>query len=289
MAIQTTVKKSYLYWNLLYFVLCAGLGAWGAYDYWIDIPAREEAVVRYAGLTEEFGALETRGAYHQLAAARMQGTITPDQTVTLAEYEKTFRDNGLTAPPPPLTDTDKLRYREIEQILDEEFANTPPEAPASYDRWVNLWVYVVGTGILGAPYFGWKLLRVQGKRWRLDDDGALTTPEGSFPADDIQDIDMSIWMKKSIARVRIRDREEGLMLDDFVYQDAYLIVGALAHRFHPDEWTTEAKPVKDGSESSEEDGDTAADEVETDDGVDDVAVTGSNADPGSIDDLRKQG
>ena len=30
MAIQTSVKRSFIYWNLLYLVLCGGLGGWGA-------------------------------------------------------------------------------------------------------------------------------------------------------------------------------------------------------------------------------------------------------------------
>ena len=33
-----------------------------------------------------------------------------------------------------------------------------------------------------------------------------------------------------------------LVLDDYEYQDMYLIVGTLAHRFYPEEWTAEAKP-----------------------------------------------
>ena len=52
-------------------------------------------------------------------------------------------------------------------------------------------------------------------------------------------------MKKSIAKVEIKDRSEPIVLDDYEYADVYLIVGALASRFHPDEWTEEAKPIKE--------------------------------------------
>lgn len=47
MAIQTSVKRSFILWNVLYIVLCGGLGAWGAYDYWVTIPDQEAAVVEY--------------------------------------------------------------------------------------------------------------------------------------------------------------------------------------------------------------------------------------------------
>jgi hypothetical protein len=257
MAIQTSIKKSFVYWNLLYLVLCGGLGAWGAYDYWVTIPTKEEEVERYATLMNEFAGLELRGQYQQLAGKRAQNALTEDERTTLQELEKTMREAGMTAAPPPLSDSEKARYSEIKDILTVEFENTQPEPPASYDRWVNLWVYVVGTGILGTPYFAWRLFSRRGQTWRLEDDGSLSTPEGTYPADAIEDIDMSIWMKKSIAKVRIRDRAEPVVLDDYEYQDAYRIIGTLAHKFHPDEWTEEAKPVKEKASASESDGNEA--------------------------------
>ena len=253
MAIQTSIKKSFVYWNLLYLVLCGGLGAWGAYDYWVSIPAKEEAVERYTSLMGEFATLELRGQYQQLAGKRAQNALTEDERATLQELEKSMQEAGMTSAPPPLSDSEKARYTEIKDILTAEFENTQPEPPASYDRWVNLWVYVVGTGILGTPYFAWRLVSRRGQTWRLEDDGSLSTPEGTYPADAIEDIDMSIWMKKSIAKVRIRDRAEPVVLDDYEYQDAYKIIGALAQRFHPDEWTPEAKPVKEDATPVKED------------------------------------
>lgn len=261
MAIQTSIKKSFVYWNLLYFVLCAGLGAWGAYDYWVSIPGKEEAVERYNTLMEEFAGLEVRGQYAQLAAKRANQAITEDELAALQELESTLREQGVSGPPRPLGTTEKARYSEIKEILTEEFENTQPEPPASYDRWVNLWVYVVGTGILGAPYFAWKLFSRRGKVWILEDDGTLVAPEGSFAKDQIEDIDMSIWMKKSIAKVVIKDRPEPVVLDDYEYQDAVKIVGALAHEFHPDEWTIEAKLVKEGDAKDSTDDDAAGETV----------------------------
>ena len=131
----------------------------------------------------------------------------------------------------------------------------------------------MGTGILGTPWFVWKLWSRRGMSWRLEEDGSLVTPEGSFAADQITDIDMSIWMKKSIARVGVESQIEPIVLDDYEYENVYLIVGALAHRFHPDAWNDEAKPVKDdepeddqdsGSEDDAEDGEAPSSANETD-------------------------
>ena len=139
----------------------------------------------------------------------------------------------------------------IQATLNTKFM-IPPKPPASYDRWVNFWVYFVGTGILGTPWFVWKLWSRRGQAWRLEDDGSFSTPDGVFAADEIADIDMSIWMKKSIAKVLIKDQAEPIVLDDYEYADVYLIVGALASRFHPDEWTEEAKPIKKDEGEGEE-------------------------------------
>jgi hypothetical protein len=251
MAIQTSIKKSFIYWNLLYLVLCGGLGAWGAYDYWVTIPEQELAVERYSNLMNEFASLELRGQYQQLAIKRAQNALTEDERSMLQELESSMREAGMTSAPPPLSDAEKARYSEIKDTLTREFENTQPEPPASYDRWVNLWVYVVGTGILGTPYFAWRLFSRRGQTWRLEDDGSLVTPEGTYPADAIQDIDMSIWMKKSIAKVQVQGRAEPVVLDDYEYQDAYKIIGTLAHQFHPDEWTEDAKPVKESTAKAE--------------------------------------
>ncbi|MAC19532.1 MAG: hypothetical protein CMJ23_07675 [Phycisphaerae bacterium] len=245
MAIQTSVKRSFIYWNLLYLVLCGGLGAWGAYDYWVTIPAQQKAVAEYGVLVEELAGLEIRGKLWQLAGKQKEGVATPEEVQELQELEKTLQEAGTTKPPPPLNESERARYTEIKDILKVDFDNTPPEPPASYDGWVNLWVYFVGCGILGTPWFVWKLVSRRGQIWTLEDDGSLQTPNGTFAAEQILDIDMSIWMKKSLAKVMVDGQTDPIVLDDYEYQNAYLIVGALANQFHPDEWTAEAKPAKD--------------------------------------------
>jgi hypothetical protein len=246
MAIQTSVKRSFILWNVLYIVLCGGLGAWGAYDYWVTIPDQERAVVEYEELTTRRGNLEIRGVLWTLIKKKSDGTITESEDETLATMRTEFEKAGVQQPPPPLSKAEVAEYEAIKVTLKDDFENTAPEPPASYDRWVNFWVYFVGTGILGTPWFVWKLLSRRGQAWRLEDDGSFSTPDGVFAAEEIADIDMSIWMKKSIANVVIKDRTEPIKLDDYEYADVYRIVGALASRFHPNEWTEEAKPIKEG-------------------------------------------
>ena len=193
-----------------------------------------------------------RGVLWTLLAKKADGTITETESETLEEMRLAMQEADLPGPPPPLTDEEKEEYKSLKKTIEVEFENTAPEPPASYDGWVNFWVYFVGTGILGTPWFVWKLASRGGKVWRLEDDGALSTPEGNFAADQITDINMSIWMKKSIARVGVEGRIEPIVLDDYEYENVYLIVGALAHRFHPDAWTEEAKPIKDDEPDDEQ-------------------------------------
>ena len=253
MAIQTSVKQSFILWNLLYIVLFGGLGVWGAYDYWVTIPDQEAAVVEYEELSKRRTILGNRGRLWTLIKKKSDGTITESEDASLATMRADFEKAGLTQPPPRLTVEEVAEYEAIKVTLKDDFEKTAPEPPASYDRWVNFWIYFVGTGILGTPWFVWKLISRRGQTWRLEDDGALSTPDGVFGRDEIADIDMSIWMKKSIAKVLIKDRAEPIVLDDYEYADVYLIVGALASRFHPDEWTEEAKPIKEDGADEEDD------------------------------------
>ncbi|MBC03037.1 MAG: hypothetical protein CMJ34_07020 [Phycisphaerae bacterium] len=252
MAIQTSIKRSFLYWNLVYLVLCGGLGAWGAYDYWVTIPAQEAAVKEYTALTAEQSELDGRAEFFEIQKKLRAGTADQQEKATFEKIRSASGGNPL-----PLTDEDVARYEAINNILTVDFENTPPQAPASYDGWVNFYVYFIGCGVLGAPWFLWKLVSRRGLSWTLEDDGSLVTPDGTYESDRVIDIDMALWMRKSIARVEIEGVDDPVLLDDYENQDAYLIVGALAHKFYPDEWTEEAKLVKStdddaGSANSED-------------------------------------
>lgn len=217
MAIQTRLKQSFLIWNLVYLVITAGLGIWGAYDYWVTIPERERLANEYQELNNDLRELDERA------------------------------QNNL-----PLTPEQITRYQEIKEVLAAPpFENTPPQPPAAYDRPLNFWVYFIGCGVLSAPWFLWRLFTKRRNGPMLEDDGSLVTEKGTFPAENISGIDMAKWMLKSTAKVQVADQEDPIVLDDYVYQDTYLLVGALAHRFYPEEWTEEAKPIKPEDEESE--------------------------------------
>jgi hypothetical protein len=83
------------------------------------------------------------------------------------------------------------------------------------------------------------------KRWTLHEDGTLDTPDGTIPAERLADIDMDRWMSKSIAVVKDADGRE-YPLDDYKWKNTDKIVVELCRRFHPGQWTDEARPVDEG-------------------------------------------
>ena len=54
---------------------------------------------------------------------------------------------------------------------------------------------------------------------------------------------MTRWMSKSIAHV-VHTNGTRAKLDDYQHKDLHLIVGAIASRIQPKEWTPDARPVK---------------------------------------------
>lgn len=231
MAIQATVQPRQIIWNVVYAVLCGGLALWGAWDYWVTIPRAEADFARFTEASE----------IHQRLT---------DESRSRA-----------------LDDAERASFLAAEEVLNE-FKDEPPVKPAAYDRAVQLWLYMVGCGVLGTPAFLWNLIVLprQARQWRLDDNGALTTPTATIAPEEIADIDMSRWMAKSIATVKISDGRE-IKLDDYKFRDMHLIVGALASRFHPEEWTEEArmKVVPQGEPDTEApEGDPAASTADAD-------------------------
>ncbi len=100
-------------------------------------------------------------------------------------------------------------------------------------------------------YYLWAFVKMSSKAkiYNYDDQGGLATPEGSWTADEITDIDMSKWIAPIgnaratwTATVTTSD-EESVLLDDYIFEDMHLIIGALAHRFYPQKWAPNAKRV----------------------------------------------
>lgn len=218
MAIRTTIQPRFKILKPIYAAVCLALGIWGWYDYSVTIPEKERRYAEHSALTATKRSLEEK---------RERGAV--------------------------LTDKEVAEYEAVTATLNANFLEAPVQ-PASYDRAVQLWLYIIGCGVLGTPMFLWPLFRAAGKRYSLDDDGTLRTPEGSCNITDVQGIDMSRWMSKSIAVVTLADGTKST-LDDYVFKNVDRIVGAIAHRLHPDLWTDEAKEVKKAADTNDADGD----------------------------------
>ena len=206
MAIETRIQPRQTIQNVAYGILCLGLGIWGWYDYAVKIPTSEAAFHEYTAAMDRKGALEK---------------FTTERA---------------------LTDGEKAEYNAVQGTL-AKYKEKPAE-PAAYDRAVQLWLYIVGCGVLGAPWFAYAQWNLSRSRFRLGDDGAFECAEGKFRADQITGIDMSRWMLKSIAVVQV-EGGRNILLDDYKYKGVEDIVAQLAQRFEPGKWTSDARPIGD--------------------------------------------
>ena len=77
---------------------------------------------------------------------------------------------------------------------------------------------------------------------RLADERALFA-RGGYALTQVTGIDMSRWMSKSIATVKLADGRS-IVLDDYKYRNMHLIVGAIASARYPEDWTEDARDLK---------------------------------------------
>ncbi|MHC4218198.1 MAG: SurA N-terminal domain-containing protein [Planctomycetota bacterium] len=279
MAISVTISKGYVWRLIIIGVVCLVLGAWGVYDFAVDIPQRQRLHEQADLLERCRDALETEQA---------AGQITPEAQEAL---------DAITA------DMESLINRELTKMLGPDQANaTPqqmmevwqqfaPESEASDDgKWMVL-LNVIGQGLVAerrlplneqefplafaafeaadnvlveigqvtapgkydritqwafilclpcAPWFFWGWYTVRRRKYILDEDGTLHTPAGAWPEGEIADIDMGRWMAKSIAWVVHSDGRR-VKLDDYKFKGLHRIVGAIASRLHPADWDSDAK------------------------------------------------
>lgn len=207
MAIETKVQTKLTLQNTAYAVLCLGLALWGWYDYSVSIPRQQAAFEEYAA------AEKTKSELENLAKATS------------------------------LSDAEKEQFRTASDVL-LRYKDEKPAEPAAYDRPVQLWLYIVGCGVMGVPYFVWLQFSLSRRRYRLDVDGTLHAPEGTFAPGKIASLDLTKWMAKSIATVEVEGGTK-ITLDDYKYKHVEDIVAALAARFYPGEWTSDARPIGD--------------------------------------------
>jgi hypothetical protein len=210
--ITTKPATSYVARAALMAVICIVFGLWGAYDLWIKIPHREQQVREFE---------HASATLKRLDDARQSGiTPTPQD---LQEYA--------------------AAQEQLRQLMP---GGQAPVAPSEWDK-PTQWLFIACL-----PFAIWPIMqlnRVRKQRYTLDEAGALhfagdaRLGSGVWRVDEVRDIDMSRWMRKSIAEVVHGDGKR-LTLDAYVHKSLELIVGSLASRLHPDQWTSDAKPVK---------------------------------------------
>lgn len=208
MALESRIRPRNFWFTAGYAVLCAVLGLWGAYDYWERIPRQEAAFAEYQSATER---------------------------------AKRYAD--LSVPGAPrLTAEQEADYQAARDVVDRYAAGAPTPV-AAYDRPLQLWVYMIGCGVIGTGWCVMSLVRTGSRSFRLDDDGTLHAGIRRIARDEVTGIDMSRWMAKSIATIQVKDGPP-VVLDDYKYGGMHLIVGTYAHRFDPQVWNADATLVK---------------------------------------------
>ncbi|MBM4112807.1 MAG: hypothetical protein FJ253_05440 [Phycisphaerae bacterium] len=238
MKVRTSFRRGPFAINLGFALFCLVGAVWGAYDYWVAYPAIDQA-------------------NRELESARKVRT---DIEAKLTPAGGSGSAAGSSAA--LLSQEDRVAYEQADETLKRIYAEYGGEPPklAAYDRPLQLWLWVIGCGVLGAPFFAWRLIRMTRCVWTLDDDGTLVTPTSTIPLDEVVDIDMNRWCsltggKRSTwkAWLVLKDgRRE--TLDDHDYRDMHKIIGFYAYRFHPQAWTEDAKRVEAPEPEANSDG-----------------------------------
>ena len=131
MAIRTTIQPFVFWRNAVFAILCLVFGLWGWYDYSVKIPDLEADCV----------ALDTA-----------------------KEQVKKFETQAGTA---DLNENEKVQWNAAKKVVEEITRRNggAPTKPAAYDRTMQLWLYIIGCGALGTPFFVWPAFTLRAKRF----------------------------------------------------------------------------------------------------------------------------
>ena len=268
MSVRTRLQPRFLIQRIAMIVICLALGLWGLYDYLVKIPNAEAMVQRSKVYAAALDAIQTSGDPEATPAARREAAeraVTSIQTAIDAVPEGTQLTDRIGPEIRPLDASQWASELALMANVVSTYVNSPPDAeipeqaaavaylirsrktitaavtpPSKFDR-LTQWFFILCLPF--APWYAWTFAREARVVHRLEDDGSFHGPAGRWSSHEIADIDMSQWMRKSIAFVVHADgrREK---LDDYVHRDVDRIVGAIAHRIYPEDWTEEAKAVK---------------------------------------------
>jgi hypothetical protein len=280
MPITTTIARHYAWRCIIIAIVFLVLGLWGVYDYMVAIPAREQQFLRgeicrlvsdafepghwdeAAPIAREriTAEIERIGSEHFKAdqsqafdaedlSEEAWAARAADVQAAIASIRERNEDGWFMAlllfrealrQPPfdyPLTGVDLLAH-ETAQSGAQAVAGV--SQPSRYDR-PTQWAFMACLPFV--PYYVWAFVATRRRVYRMDEDGTLHLPQGTWAQDDIADIDMSRWMAKSIAHVVHRDGTR-VKLDDYKHRNLHLIIGAVASRLYPDQWQPDAKQIK---------------------------------------------
>jgi hypothetical protein len=259
-AFTTTLSTRYWLKTLIMAVVCVVLGLWGVWDYVVAIPEKEEAARRAVVLKAVNAALNTE----KNSVERSEVSVLVNLSLEYSAKEPVGEPSGgqmdlgntagwitsLELFQSALSSGDfEVQAQSITLINDglNQYGSVTP--PSKYDRPMQ-WAFILC--IPFGFYYFWSCgkMSAKAKTYHLDDDGTLKTPEGVWAAEEITDIDMSRWIaptgnaRETWKAKAITNDGQVIVLDDYIFENMHLIIGSLAHRFYPKQWTPIAKRVK---------------------------------------------
>ncbi|MBC8309841.1 MAG: hypothetical protein H8E83_04925 [Planctomycetes bacterium] len=253
MALQTTLATRFWLKTLVMAVVCIVLGVWGIWDYAVVIPQAQTGAERGTILRDVLKpAMDTTpvGSTERTEAIVLLQVSVENVDDTDTEW-KTAVSTFIQA----LEGGDASGYEPVFQEEIKKYGDIV--APSKFDRPMQ-WLFILCLPFGFYYLWSYSNMKKRAATYLLDDVGTLTTPEGCWTAQKIKDIDMERWISKTgkarttwTAKVIVEDHKP-ILLDDYVYKDIHLIIGSLAHRFYPEDWTPLAKRVKKEVVTSEE-------------------------------------
>jgi len=293
MAITTTLQTKFAVQRIFVIVLCLVMGAWGVYDYAVKIPSKTRAFERGQVCAQVFQALDARPASEasrnacRVAMAAVQAEFRELFDLGVAEEDARAALQDAVASITDRRDQVWMRRLVLYQLAIDEASRRGDDGAAASERFARIyeivrqdanetatisppgafdratqWAFILCLPFV--PYYTWSTLRTKSRVYALDDDGTFRSPAGSWAGDEIADIDMSRWMSKSVAFV-VHDDGRRVKLDDYIYKNTHLIVGALAAARYPDQWDEDARERKDDEPVDRADGPEVEDLSDPDD------------------------
>ncbi|MEE2907627.1 MAG: hypothetical protein VX527_07320 [Planctomycetota bacterium] len=256
--LHASVATSFSLRALFVAAICLVLGLWGIYDYVWSIPAKELAFNRGEITRDVHSSLDAIDAGEQSPIIQetvlmldaqldepLPGNVGPDQ-LSWRDTLRIYR-NGIN-PPNTVSQTDWPAMRQAARVESDAGLKLYGDAtpPSKYDRPMQ-WLFILCLPFV--PWYLWALFSTGARKYRLDPDGTFHLPEVTLKPGDIADIDMSRWMAKSICWV-VSATEARIKLDAHIYKGLDTIIGVIAHRLHPNDWSLDARPMSPDTNSS---------------------------------------